>query len=80
MEPLPKDPVIYLDNLASKIRAIDGLSCKVHQVALVNHFSGRNQVPVAEVKQIFQMLWHFNMLRNTCILKHARAVITPTTR
>ena len=76
MQALPTEPGIFLDNLAIKIKAIDGLIGKVYMVLTVAHSTGRGKVPVAEAKDIFQMLWLFNMLRNTCVRLHPIKVIT----
>jgi len=77
MEPLPLDPRAFLDRLAIRIKSIDGLVNKAYKVLHHTHFQGRVQVSAAEVKEIFQLLFHFNMLRNTCIREHTLAVITP---
>ena len=76
MEPLPTKPGIVLDNIAIKIKSIDGLIGKAYRVLHVIQFQGRDKVPAAEALYIFQMLWHFRMLADTCIRLHLSKVIT----
>ena len=70
MAKIPSKVGPFLDDLAKSVKKIDQLGVKAVQMLLVTHFSGRNQLSVAEAKVIGHFLWQARILANQCTQKY----------